>query len=458
MQLILARLSDYFGRLEIFLTSTVLYIARSIVESPAYNISAYGAGAVLYNVGFCCVNIVLLVVMSDFSSLKWRVLYQFAPTWGCVVIPWISGDVVNSIGPIKHWSWGIGFWAFSFPLASLPFICCMVYMIYTTRKSDQWKLFNQEKPLNEAKLLTRVMRIFHQVDFIGTLIFSVALGCVLVPLTLAGGYSSKWSHSDSIVPLVVGSVLFVFYIVWESFMASYPALPFKLLKDRGIWIPILAGFLMDLVYYFSCDYMYPVLMVAINESTKSATNIASLPLFVTTVASPFFAVLLRWTGRLKWYAIGGFAIWMVSLGLFFRYRCGEGSHDGMVAAVVLLGLGRTFTQFPLLTTMQARAPHTKMATVTGLFHVWGSVGSVVGASISGAVWTQKMPKKLLKMLGSNGLATAAYASPYTFIISYPWGTSERLAVVLAYKNVQKDTPLKSKIDNDAEIEMTTSEV
>lgn len=35
------------------------------------------------------------------------------------------------------------------------------------------------------------------------------------------------------------------------------------------------------------------------------------------------------------------------------------------------------------------------------------------------------------------MATAAYASPYTFITTYTWGTSEREAVVEAYKYVQK---------------------
>lgn len=35
------------------------------------------------------------------------------------------------------------------------------------------------------------------------------------------------------------------------------------------------------------------------------------------------------------------------------------------------------------------------------------------------------------------LTTLAYGSPFTFILSYPWGTPERTQVVEAYKEAQR---------------------
>lgn len=79
-----------------------------------------------------------------------------------------------------------------------------------------------------------------------------------------------------------------------------------------------------------------------------------------------------------------------------------------------------------------------MATVTALTYTVYRIGSAVGSAISGCIWTQKLYPEILKRLGGNvSMATAAYASPYTFITTYTWGTSEREAVVEAYKYVQK---------------------
>lgn len=78
-----------------------------------------------------------------------------------------------------------------------------------------------------------------------------------------------------------------------------------------------------------------------------------------------------------------------------------------------------------------------MATVTALYMALSSVGSAIGASISGSLWTQKMYHLILENINDPKLAYAAYSDPYTFIQSYVWGTPEREAVVNAYKAVQR---------------------
>lgn len=79
-QIVFARLSDYCGRLHLFVVASVLYVAGTIIESQAYNVQTYAAGAIFYNTGYVGVLLTMMLIMPDFSSLRWRLLYQFAPT------------------------------------------------------------------------------------------------------------------------------------------------------------------------------------------------------------------------------------------------------------------------------------------------------------------------------------------------------------------------------------------
>lgn len=62
-----------------------------------------------------------------------------------------------------------------------------------------------------------------------------------------------------------------------------------------------------------------------------------------------------------------------------------------------------------------------------------SIGSSLGNTISGALWTQVLPKKLESSLGDAALAKSVYGDPFTFIAENPMGTPVREAVVVAYR-------------------------
>lgn len=75
--------------------------------------------------------------------------------------------------------------------------------------------------------------------------------------------------------------------------------------------------------------------------------------------------------------------------------------------------------------------------VTGLFLACYNVGSALGGSISGAIWTQVLPGELNSRLDNATLAAQAYADPFTFSAINPMGTPDRDAVVAAYKSTQR---------------------
>ncbi|SCU84094.1 LANO_0C00386g1_1 [Lachancea nothofagi CBS 11611] len=437
-QIFYAGLSDVFGRLSLFLLSIVLYVVGTIIQSQAYDVQRYAAGSVFYNVGIVGVMLQVVLILSDNSSLKWRLFYTLVPAWPPIITMWASGSVVAAADPQNNWSWGIAMWAFIFPLTCVPLICCMLHMRWKVRNDPEWKELQTEKTFYQTHgLVQTLVQLFWKLDIVGLLLFTASIGCILVPLTLAGGYSSQWRNAKIIAPFVVGFVLALAFIYWESKLALLPFAPFKLLKDRGIWAPLWIMFLICFIYQMAAGFLYTILLVAVDETVLSATRILSLYSFVSAVAAPFLGILVARSARLKPYIIAGCSLYYVTMGLFYHYRGGQDSDRGIIGAMVVWGIASCMFNYPMTVSIQSVTSHENMATVTALTYTMFRIGGAVASAISGAIWTQSLYPKLLQYMGDSELAQAAYSSPLTFYLKYPWGTPVRDAMVMAYRHVQK---------------------
>lgn len=78
-----------------------------------------------------------------------------------------------------------------------------------------------------------------------------------------------------------------------------------------------------------------------------------------------------------------------------------------------------------------------VAVVTGLYLASYRLGSALGQTLAGAVWTQRMPVELLNRIGNETIAQATYNAPYATIELYPMGTPERAGMVESYAAVQR---------------------
>lgn len=437
-QIIYAGLSDVFGRLSLFIASIVFYVVGTIIQSQAYDVQRYAAGSIFYNVGLVGAMLQVILVLSDNSSLKWRLFYTLVPGWPAIINTWVSGSIVHAAQPEQNWSWDIGMWAFIFPLTCVPLIGCMVHMRWKARQDPEWKELMTEKTFYQSHgLVQTLVQLFWKLDVVGVTLLTVSTGCILVPLTLAGGVSTQWQNAKLIAPFVLGFVLVPAFIYWESRLALAPIAPFRMLKDRGIWAPLWIMFLIAFVYQMAAGYLYTILMVAVDESDTSATRISVLYSFVSAIGAPIIGYLVARSSRLKPFMVLGCSLYFVTMGLFYRYRVGQDAHKGVIGAMVVWGLASCLFDYPATVSIQSVTSHENMATVTALSYTIFSIGGAVAASVSGAIWTQLLYPKLLEYIGDAELAEAAYDSPLTFYLDYPWGTPIRDAMVLAYKHVQR---------------------
>ncbi|KAF2000925.1 siderochrome-iron transporter-like protein Sit1 [Amniculicola lignicola CBS 123094] len=431
-----AKIADVFGRVELIIVSVFFYTLGTIIEASADDWEAFAAGACLYQIGYTCVILLVEVVVADTTSLRSRLFYSFVPAAPFIINTWVSGDVSAAVLGATTWRWGVGMWCIIYPACALPLIISLWWVSRKARKAGALDNYKTPYQMYGAKRLGQAL--FWQLDVPGILLIIMVFGFILVPFTIAGSASSQWKEGKIIAPLVIGVCLVPLWIIWEK-RAPHPMLPFHLFKDRAVWGAL--GIAITLNFAWTCqgDYLYSVLIVGFNESVLSATRITSLYSFASVITGIILGGIVYKVRRLKPFILFGTVLFMVAFGLLIHYRGGTGSssHSGIIGAQVLLGIGGGMFAYPAQASIQAATRHEHVAVATGIYLASYNIGSALGNTVSGAIWTQVVPKDLVQRLSDPAIALEAFGSPFTFILTYPVGTPERDAVIASYKHVQR---------------------
>ncbi|GJP94440.1 MFS general substrate transporter [Aspergillus niger] len=431
-----AKIADVFGRVELILVSIFFYTLGTIVEASSSTVEQFAAGAVLYQIGYTAIILLVEVLVADVTSLRSRLLFSYIPTLPFLINTWISGNITGAVLGVTTWRWGIGMFAIIYPICTLPLLM-VLYIVYHRAKKDGTvdHIASSFRTLGVRRL---AIELFWQLDVIGIILMIAFLAMILVPLTIAGGLDSQWKKAKIIVPLVLGLCCIPAWVVWER-ACKHPMVPFKLLKDRAVWGALGIAVMLNTAWALQSEYLYTVLIVSFGESITSATRIRSLYSFASVLTGSILGIVVFKVRRLKPFIVGGTLLFMVAYGILIYYRGGptSSSHSGIIGGQILLGIAGGLFPYPAQASIQAATKHEHLAVVTGLFLACYNIGTAVGGSISGAVWTQILPGELNSRLGNATLATQAYKDPFTFSATYPIGTPDRDAVVAAYKHTQR---------------------
>ncbi|KAJ5486684.1 hypothetical protein N7530_000984 [Penicillium desertorum] len=432
-----AKIADIFGRVELVTFSVFLYVIGTVVEAVAKNVSTYAGGSVIFQIGQSMIKALNSIIVSDLTSTRSRLFFSYTPIAPALITTWVSGNIANAVLSITDWHWGIGMWCIIYPVSALPLITSL--WAVTRRVKMQGTLEKSSTPLQALGPKDFIVELFWMLDIIGIILLVSILALLLAPLTIAGGAQSQWKSAHIIAPLVVSAFCVPVFIYWEL-RAPRPLIPMTLMKDRAVWAPLGIAISRNIGYHLQANYLYTILVVAFDFDVTAATRISSLFSFVQVVVGPLLGLVVLRVRRLKVFILGGTVIYMVGFGLLIQYRGSltANSKVGVVAGQVLLGFGSALFSWPAQASMQAHIKHEHLAVMTGTFLASYNVGSAIGNTISGAIWTQLLPSSLHHELGSINslLATSAYKDPFTAIAQWPMGTPERMAIVRSYQYIQ----------------------
>lgn len=444
-----ARIADVFGRVELILVSILFYVLGTIIEACSTGVQAFAGGAVLYQIGYTCVLLLVEVVIGDITSLRSRLFFSYIPALPFIINTWISGNVTSAVLGKTTWNWGIGMWALIYPVCSLPLLITLSLVARRARKAGSLEAYSSPFQLLGPRRL--MVRLFWQLDVIGIVLLVAVFGLILAPFTLAGGapgqqqsagsIAASWQAAHVIAPVVVGIVCAPLWVIWEM-KTEYPIVPFRLLKDRAVWAALGMATMLNFAWTMQGDYLYTVLIVAFDESIKSATRITALYSFTSVITGGILGLVVFKVRRLKAFIVSGTVLFLVAFGLLIRYRGSPtaSGHAGIVGAQVVLGIAGGLFPYPGQASIQAATKHEHLAVITALYLSCYSIGSALGNTVSGAIWTQVLPNRLdvnLAPFGNASLAAAVYGDPFTFTAAFPVGTPERGQVVDAYQHTQR---------------------
>ncbi|EFR05113.1 siderophore iron transporter 1 [Nannizzia gypsea CBS 118893] len=431
-----AKMADVFGRAEVILFTIVFYVIGTIVEATSDGVKAFCAGAVLYQIGYTSILLLVEVLIADVTSLQTRLFFSYIPATPFLINTWVSGDITNAIITHSTWQWGIGMWAIIYPVCAIPAITILYIVQRRAKKAGALDSYKTPFQIYGGKKIVTAM--FWQLDIIGVILLLGVFALILVPFTIAGGLETKWKTAKVIAPLVIGVLLIPVWLYWES-TCLHPMVPFRLLKDRGVWGALGIAIMLNTAWYMQGDFLYTVLIIAFNESIKSATRITSVYSFASVLTGVVMGVFVYFFRRLKFVIIAGTLLFLVAFGLLIHYRGGSGysSHAGVIGAQVLLGIAGGMFPYPAQTSIQAATKHEHVAAITGLFLASYNIGSALGNTISGSIWTQVLPQALMDRISNQTLAGEIYKDPFTFTTANPIGTPDRDHAVEAYKHVQR---------------------
>lgn len=430
-----ARVADRFGRLELILFATFFYVFGTILVAASNGVQMFVAGQLLYQIGYTGLMLLIEVLIADLTGLKDRVLFSYIPALPFIINTWVSGDVAAAVLANAGWRWGIGMWCIILPVCAIPIA---LSVLYARRKAQKEGKLSPKPAFASQSPIEAFIELTWQLDIIGMILLAAMLSLILLPLTLAGGVKETWKSAHIIVMLVIGFVVCIpAFFIWEIKFAKYPAVPFSQFTNRTILASMIIAIGLNMSWYLQGDFLYTVLAVSFDQSVTSATRITSLYSFTSVLVGVATGFIVRKVRYIKPFVMVGTLIFILAMGLLIKYRDGSAGVSGMIGAQIVLGFGGGLFPYPTQALVQAASSHEQMATMTALYLSFYQIGSALGNAISTAIWTQTLPKKLLEHLGDATAAASAYASPITYIASYPLGTPERTAVIDAYSEVQR---------------------
>ncbi|KAB2571280.1 Siderophore iron transporter mirB [Lasiodiplodia theobromae] len=430
----IAKIIDIWGRVEGFILMTFLCTIGLIMMAACKNVETYAAAQVFYWVGYNGMGYVINIFLADMTSLRNRMIFYGLNSTPFIANVFAGPAIAQLFYEHSSFRWAFGCFAIIVPFIAAPVAGMFMYNNNVAKK----KGLLPPRPASGRTLGQSFYYYAREFDLIGQLLLIAGLCLVLIPLTLAGSAVNRWGTGYIIAMLVVGFVLLVVFVLYERFLAPVTFMPYKYMKDRTVFgACVLCGTLF-LSFYCWDLYFSSYLQVVHNLNIRDSGYILNIYSLGSCFWGPFVGILIRISGRFKWLALLAVPVSTLATALLIYFRH-PGTNIGYVVMCQILSAfaGGTLVMCEQLAAMAA-VPHNEVAAVLALEGMFTSIGGSIGQSISGAIWTNMMPQKMLEYLPESEKANAAmiYGS-LPMQLAFPVGSPARDAIIAAYGYVQR---------------------
>ena len=432
--LTLAKILDVFGRPQGYLFTIGLATVGLIMMAACNNVEAYAAAQVFYAVGNNGLQYSLSVFVADTTSLRNRGLMQAFAGSPNLITCWLSGPISSGYLKGPGWRWCFGTFTILVPAIALPLFGLLVYNYYKAKK--QGLVPQRESQRTAWQSFLYYCREF---DAVGLILLSAGVALFLLPFNLYTLQAKGWRSALVICMLVFGIVLMIIFVIWERFFAPVTFIPYSLHLDRTVFGACILAATLYISYYCWNSYFSSFLQVVNDLSVSDASYVVQTYTVGSVLCSLAVGLLIHRTGRYKPVCLYfGIPLSILGLGLMINFR----QPDGYIGYVVMCQIFISFAAGTIMIcdeiAIMAAASHQHIAVVLAVLGMFGNIGGAIGLTISAAIWQGVLPNRLAEYLPASELPNLLLIyEDITTQLSYPVGSSTRIAIQHAYGEAQK---------------------
>ena len=347
------KLSDLYGRRPLLMIGITLFLVGSVLSGLSQSmwqlilfrgIQGLGAGALFP---------IALAVIGDLFTPAERGKYQglFGAVFGIAFLigPGLGGFLTDAVS--WHWIFFV----------NLPVGIISLVVI--------WRLLPTIKRTGASR----------DFDYLGALIFTIAIGFLLVGLTnkQAGDWADPTVGGFIAIGLL-GSALFAFV---ES-RAKEPIVPLDLWRNRTYASSIVSTFLVSFGFFGAIIFLPRWFQVVRGESATSSGYLI-FPLLIGLIGSSIVAgALVSRTGKYKAIVIAALVAMAAGFGLMTQLRA-DTDYPALFFWMFIAGagIGPTLSVFTII--VQNAVPFSKLGVATSNLTFFRQIGGSVGLAIAG---------------------------------------------------------------------------
>ena len=372
MMPIYGKLGDLFGRKYLFIVALSVFIVGSATCGLAPSMDGLIAGRAVEGLGGGGLIILAQATIADIIPPRQRGKYMgvmgsvFAVS--TVVGPLLGGWFVQVTG----WRW---LFAFNIPLALLAIAAVAFFLTNPERRDDR-------PPVDVGGMMAMAVSV-------SSLVLATAWGGTLYPWL-------SWQIIGLFALFVVAAVAFVLV----ERRAKEPIIPMLLFKNRNFVVCTVTGMFIMLGMMGTVSYL-PTYFQIVDGLAPEQAGLMTFPMMagvlLTAVGTGFLATK---TGRYKWMPIASCAVAAVGFVLLSRLTPDTSL---LVTGVFLfvLGFGIGLGQQILVLIVQNEFPHAIVGTATAANNFFRQIGSTLGASLVGALFTGRLTANIARMVPAS---------------------------------------------------------
>ncbi len=351
-------LGDLLGRKRYFVGSIILFTMASFFCGASHSLGTLIMWRLIQGVGGGALMTVSQAVLFESfppeEAGTAMALFGLGVMVGPTIGPTLGGYLVDNAG----WPW---IFYINIPVG---IVAAMMIAAYVHDPEDR------QKPT--------------AIDYQG--ITLLAISVFAIQYVLEHGQREDWFDSRQIIFLTALGAASGIGLVWRELTTDHPAIDFRVLKHRQMWVGTLLGVVMGVGLY-AMSFTLPVFMQGDLRMTAEQTGIVLLPGAVATAVS--MAVVGRLTDRFdsRLLVTGGALIFAAAAYMLSLITSESGTSD-FFWPLILRGVGLGMMFVPLTTLTLAKLKSHELSQGAGLYNFFRQLGGSFGIAVIATLVTR----------------------------------------------------------------------